>query len=163
MIVYWFTCQCMDSDGSGQEAMSCQVLRRDVSVETGSCSVGVMTDPDCLGPCEPGTAVTLDGIVWSESMNGQYQHINAYSMFLCMTTDSSLLVYRYSSAYFGCPQPISPCIYFSVHLHYLECLDISLNKHSQCIQAITWYCIRYSMLSVWYILITLRYILWSVG
>ncbi|KAL4228171.1 hypothetical protein ACF0H5_013605 [Mactra antiquata] len=32
--------------------------------------VAVVTDPDCLGPCEPGTQVTLEGIVWHESENG---------------------------------------------------------------------------------------------
>ena len=33
-------------------------------------SVGVVTDPDCLGPCEPGTHVNLEGIVWTKSENG---------------------------------------------------------------------------------------------
>lgn len=33
-------------------------------------SVGVLTDADCLGPCEPGTHVNLDGIVWQETANG---------------------------------------------------------------------------------------------
>ncbi|XP_045216688.2 zinc finger protein 608-like isoform X2 [Mercenaria mercenaria] len=32
--------------------------------------VAIVTDPDCLGPCEPGTQVTLEGIVWHESENG---------------------------------------------------------------------------------------------
>ncbi|KAG8288666.1 hypothetical protein J6590_013957 [Homalodisca vitripennis] len=36
----------------------------DVCVGT---SVGTITDPDCLGPCEPGTSVTLEGIVWHET------------------------------------------------------------------------------------------------
>ncbi|XP_039277921.1 zinc finger protein 608-like [Nilaparvata lugens] len=30
-------------------------------------SVGTITEPDCLGPCEPGTSVTLEGIVWHET------------------------------------------------------------------------------------------------
>jgi len=29
-----------------------------------------ITDPDCLGPCEPGTSVILEGLVWAESNNG---------------------------------------------------------------------------------------------
>jgi hypothetical protein len=33
--------------------------------------VAIVTDPDCLGPCEPGTQVTLEGIVWHESENGE--------------------------------------------------------------------------------------------
>ena len=32
--------------------------------------VGTMTDPDSLGPCEPGTAVKLQGIVWQETDKG---------------------------------------------------------------------------------------------
>ena len=33
-----------------------------------------ITDPDCLGPCEPGTSVILEGLVWAESNNGMYTH-----------------------------------------------------------------------------------------
>lgn len=29
-------------------------------------SVGTMTEPDCLGPCEPGTRIMLEGIVRQE-------------------------------------------------------------------------------------------------
>lgn len=29
-----------------------------------------MTEPDSLGPCEPGTAVKLQGIVWQETEKG---------------------------------------------------------------------------------------------
>ncbi|CAC5409492.1 Zinc finger protein 609,Zinc finger protein 608 [Mytilus coruscus] len=39
-------------------------------VGTDACSIGVATDPDCLGPCEPGTNVLLEGIVWQETENG---------------------------------------------------------------------------------------------
>lgn len=31
-----------------------------------SISVGTVTEPDCFGPCEPGTHVNLEGIVWNE-------------------------------------------------------------------------------------------------
>jgi hypothetical protein len=34
-------------------------------------SVGTITEPDCLGPCEPGTSVTLEGIVWHETEGGK--------------------------------------------------------------------------------------------
>ncbi|KAK7084414.1 hypothetical protein SK128_007425 [Halocaridina rubra] len=43
------------------------VPRRDVCVGT---SVATITDPDCLGPCEPGTSVMLEGIVWHETEGG---------------------------------------------------------------------------------------------
>ena len=33
-----------------------------------------MTEPDCLGPLEPGTSVTLEGIVWHETDGGQFGH-----------------------------------------------------------------------------------------
>ena len=29
-----------------------------------------LTEPEILGPCEPGTAVNLDGIVWHETDTG---------------------------------------------------------------------------------------------
>lgn len=35
-----------------------------------STSIGTITEPDCLGPCEPGTSVTLEGIVWQETEGG---------------------------------------------------------------------------------------------
>ncbi|CAD5123770.1 DgyrCDS12079 [Dimorphilus gyrociliatus] len=41
-----------------------------VDTATETCSIGVVTDPECLGPCEPGTSVTLEGIVWHETENG---------------------------------------------------------------------------------------------
>ena len=31
---------------------------------------GTMIDQDMLGPCEPGTAINLDGIVWNETKGG---------------------------------------------------------------------------------------------
>ena len=42
---------------------------RDAMTDTSH--VCVMTDPDCLGPCEPGTSVILEGIVWQETENGK--------------------------------------------------------------------------------------------
>ena len=36
----------------------------------GTCSASTMTEPESLGPCEPGTAVTLEGIVWHETEGG---------------------------------------------------------------------------------------------
>ena len=53
----------------------------DVGVDTGSGGVisegisekdkMVMTEPDLLGPCDPGTSVQLQGIVWQETENGR--------------------------------------------------------------------------------------------
>jgi len=40
----------------------------DACVET--VSVGLATEPDQLGPCEPGTSVVLEGIVWNETDSG---------------------------------------------------------------------------------------------
>jgi len=31
-----------------------------------------MTEPESLGPCEPGTAVKLHGIVWQETDKGNH-------------------------------------------------------------------------------------------
>lgn len=44
---------------------------KDTSTCTTSTSVGTITEPDCLGPCEPGTSVTLEGIVWQETEGGK--------------------------------------------------------------------------------------------
>jgi len=49
---------------------------RDAAVD--ACHVGVLTDPDCLGPCEPGTTVTLEGIVWNETENGMKRSLLQY-------------------------------------------------------------------------------------
>ncbi|GFU09071.1 zinc finger protein 608 [Trichonephila clavipes] len=43
---------------------------KDTSTCTTCTSVGTITEPDCLGPCEPGTSVTLEGIVWQETEGG---------------------------------------------------------------------------------------------
>ena len=45
----------------------CFVFQVDASVGT---EMGTMTEPDCLGPLDPGTAVTLEGIVWQETDGG---------------------------------------------------------------------------------------------
>uniref|UniRef100_A0A0K2V481 C2H2-type domain-containing protein n=1 Tax=Lepeophtheirus salmonis TaxID=72036 RepID=A0A0K2V481_LEPSM len=42
-------------------------LKMDASVGT---EMGTMTEPDCLGPLDPGTSVTLEGIVWHETEGG---------------------------------------------------------------------------------------------
>lgn len=36
-----------------------------------TCDVGIVTEPECLGPCEPGTSVNLEGIVWHETEEGK--------------------------------------------------------------------------------------------
>ncbi|ELT87194.1 hypothetical protein CAPTEDRAFT_221888 [Capitella teleta] len=40
----------------------------DASVET--VNQAVITEPDMFGPCEPGSNVVLEGIVWNETLNG---------------------------------------------------------------------------------------------
>ena len=32
---------------------------------------GTLTEPESLGPCEPGTNINLDGIVWNETKGGE--------------------------------------------------------------------------------------------
>ncbi|XP_013385174.1 zinc finger protein 608 isoform X2 [Lingula anatina] len=51
-----------------QQSSSHGQQRREVGTET--FSVGISTEPECLGPCEPGTTVNLEGIVWQETENG---------------------------------------------------------------------------------------------
>ncbi|XP_047189561.1 zinc finger protein 609a isoform X3 [Scophthalmus maximus] len=44
------------------------VRTRSVAVNTADAAMG--TEPECLGPCEPGTSVNLEGIVWQETEDG---------------------------------------------------------------------------------------------
>jgi hypothetical protein len=42
-----------------------------VQVDVGTATdVATLTEPEMLGPCEPGTAVNLEGIVWHETDTG---------------------------------------------------------------------------------------------
>lgn len=70
------------TDGCDQEMLDSAAKRirktdsleefADVSVGTDDAMVsrGTSIDPECLGPCEPGTSVSLEGIVWQETECG---------------------------------------------------------------------------------------------
>ncbi|XP_029614214.1 zinc finger protein 609a isoform X1 [Salmo trutta] len=47
-----------------------QIMVRTRSVASNTTDVALATDPECLGPCEPGTSVNLEGIVWQETEDG---------------------------------------------------------------------------------------------
>lgn len=58
--------------GAANTATSSAVTSsRTVGTLTCTSDIGVMTEPDVLGPCEPGTNVHLDGIVWHETDTGK--------------------------------------------------------------------------------------------
>lgn len=57
-----------------------QLLVRTRSVGVNTCEVGVVTEPECLGPCEPGTSVNLEGIVWHETEEGKLFFSLGFSM-----------------------------------------------------------------------------------
>ncbi|EDL26105.1 zinc finger protein 609 [Mus musculus] len=46
------------------------IMVRTRSVGVNTCDVALATEPECLGPCEPGTSVNLEGIVWQETEDG---------------------------------------------------------------------------------------------
>ena len=48
----------------------CVLNRFQVDASVGT-EIGTMTEPDCLGPLDPGTSVTLEGIVWNETDGGK--------------------------------------------------------------------------------------------
>ena len=48
----------------------CILNRFQVDASVGT-EIGTMTEPDCLGPLDPGTSVTLEGIVWNETDGGK--------------------------------------------------------------------------------------------
>ncbi|KAM9422681.1 zinc finger protein 609b isoform 2-T4 [Salvelinus alpinus] len=47
-----------------------QIMVRTRSVASNTSDASLATEPDCLGPCEPGTSVNLEGIVWQETEDG---------------------------------------------------------------------------------------------
>lgn len=57
-----------------ESSTTCQEAMVKASVEEEGMSIkknaAVLTDPECLGPCDPGSSVVLEGIVWNESRNG---------------------------------------------------------------------------------------------
>lgn len=50
------------------------VRTRSVAVNTAEAALA--TEPECLGPCEPGTSVNLEGIVWQETEDGEQPNTN---------------------------------------------------------------------------------------
>lgn len=58
--------------GSSEIASPCeQIMVRTRSVAVNTSDVALATEPECLGPCEPGTSVNLEGIVWQETEDGK--------------------------------------------------------------------------------------------
>jgi hypothetical protein len=51
------------------------IFQMDASVGT---EMGTMTEPECLGPLDPGTSVTLEGIVWHETDGGKRNYKPQY-------------------------------------------------------------------------------------
>uniref|UniRef100_A0A1A8JF06 Zinc finger protein 609 n=2 Tax=Nothobranchius kuhntae TaxID=321403 RepID=A0A1A8JF06_NOTKU len=57
--------------GNSEIALPCeQIMVRTRSVAVNTSDVALATEPECLGPCEPGTSVNLEGIVWQETEDG---------------------------------------------------------------------------------------------
>lgn len=62
-----------NTDRSNANMLGCKSKQSGISStkECGtSTSIGTITEPECLGPCEPGTSVSLEGIVWQETDGG---------------------------------------------------------------------------------------------
>ncbi|XP_035986776.1 zinc finger protein 609 [Fundulus heteroclitus] len=56
---------------SGDISSPCeQIMVRTRSVAVNTAEAALATEPECLGPCEPGTSVNLEGIVWQETEDG---------------------------------------------------------------------------------------------
>ncbi|XP_014879419.1 zinc finger protein 609-like isoform X1 [Poecilia latipinna] len=56
---------------SSDISSSCeQIMVRTRSVAVNTAEASLATEPECLGPCEPGTSVNLEGIVWQETEDG---------------------------------------------------------------------------------------------
>ena len=62
----------MTAVGNTEIASPCeQIMVRTRSVAVNTTDVALATEPECLGPCEPGTSVNLEGIVWQETEDGK--------------------------------------------------------------------------------------------
>lgn len=61
-----------------------QLLVRTRSVGVNTCDVGIVTEPECLGPCEPGTSVNLEGIVWHETEEGKRVDFLLFTSTYCL-------------------------------------------------------------------------------
>ena len=58
--------------GNSEISSPCeQIMVRTRSVAVNTSDVALATEPECLGPCEPGTSVNLEGIVWQETEDGK--------------------------------------------------------------------------------------------
>ncbi|KAI4830428.1 hypothetical protein KUCAC02_002058 [Chaenocephalus aceratus] len=58
--------------GNSEISSPCeQIMVRTRSVAVNTTDVALATEPECLGPCEPGTSVNLEGIVWQETEDAQ--------------------------------------------------------------------------------------------
>lgn len=55
-----------------------QIMVRTRSVGVNTCDVALATEPECLGPCEPGTSVNLEGIVWQETEDGECHRASCF-------------------------------------------------------------------------------------
>lgn len=68
------TSSAVGEDRNDASSPPAKKMKSEVKVETSDVcigtSIGTITEPDCLGPCEPGTSVTLEGIVWHETESG---------------------------------------------------------------------------------------------
>ena len=53
-----------------------------------STDAATLTEPEWLGPCEPGTAVNLEGIVWHETDAGELS-LSSLSLSLALSSLSS--------------------------------------------------------------------------
>lgn len=57
---------------SGDVSSPCeQIMVRTRSIAVNTVDAALATEPECLGPCEPGTSVNLEGIVWQETEDGE--------------------------------------------------------------------------------------------
>lgn len=68
-----------------------QLMVRTRSVAVNTSDVALSTEPECLGPCEPGTSVNLEGIVWQETEDGKHVYFITLLWFICSLGLKSLL------------------------------------------------------------------------
>lgn len=95
-------------------------------------NAAVLTDPECLGPCDPGSSVVLEGIVWNESRNGEY-FIAPSAIFA-----NEILRFENCSPSSWCALFVRRIDLFQITtLHSRSLLDLCQNFHSEVYQSLS--------------------------
>lgn len=155
------------SVGNSDIASPCeQLMVRTRSVAVNTSDVALSTEPECLGPCEPGTSVNLEGIVWQETEDGKNTvDVSITEMIGVYITSSVLCLYWlvhkvYVRVYsiealtqtsFGCVL-VGCCCYVLLAMNFYLCLRRPVCECGAVFYTVSYH-IGYWLLLYWYLCI----------